>query len=102
MDAQLILAIISILGNVVPQIGANSVLIGEIITDLAAIIPALVKEVEDVVPMIQNIITALKAKDGITPEQLAALDVMEAQLDADFDKAAADEGFGPPPAPSVS
>src|SRR5690349_24856469 len=101
MDAQLILTIISLLAKVVPQIGANSALITEIITDLSAIIPALVKEVEDVVPMIRNIITALKSKDGVTPEQLAALDAMEDQLDADFDKAAADEGFGPPPTPAT-
>lgn len=83
--------LITLLGKIVPAIGANADLINTIITALEQIVPVLIQEYKDLVPEVQNIIAALKGTDGITDAQWAALDALEAQIDAEFDQAAKDE-----------
>ena len=97
-------AIVALLGNLLPAVGGNTALIDSIIETLAKVLPEAISTAKDLVPAIQNIIAALKGTDGITPEQWAALDALQTQADTDFDKAAADEGFGPetPPVPPAA
>lgn len=86
-------SIVVLLGKFVPAVAGNTQLIDSIIETLAKILPEAISTAKDLVPEIKNIIDALRGTDGITPEQWAALDALQAQADADFDQAAADEGF---------
>lgn len=81
---------LGLLAQVVPQLGgANAVLITQIVNGLIALVPLLIKEYKDAIPFVQNVITLLKSSNQITPEQLIALDVLETQIDAAFEAAAA-------------
>lgn len=94
----IVTVLITLLGRLVPAIGANADLINTIITALEQIVPVLIQEYKDLVPIVQNIIAALKGTDGISADQWAALDALEKQIDADFEQAASDEGMPPGPA----
>jgi hypothetical protein len=85
--------LITLLGKIVPAIGANADLINTIITALEQIVPVLIQEYKDLVPEVQNIVAALKGTDGITTDQWNALDALEGQIDAEFGQAAKDEGL---------
>lgn len=83
----LIPVILSLLETILPAINSSGT-IAKIIATLVQIIPIVVKEVQDLVPMVKNIIAALKSTDGITEDQLAQLEALDAQCDADFETAA--------------
>lgn len=63
--------------------------VGTIISVIGEVLPIVVKEAQDLAPIISNIISVLRDDAEITPDQLAALDAFEAVIDADFDDAAA-------------
>lgn len=69
--------------------GVNVALIGKIIAAMTDIVPVVMQEYRDLVPIVRNIITALKADPATSADQLAELEAMEAQWDAEFDAAAA-------------
>lgn len=79
-----------------PQI----VLIIKILEDA---IPVLIKEYQDVAPMIKNIITALKGNGAISPEQTVQLDGLNTKVDEEFEAAAqaalAEDAAADKPAP---
>lgn len=79
------LAVIAKLAPLAGQVGA----VGEVISTLQQVIPVAVDLGEAVWPVLKNIITQLRSNEGVTPQQWADLDVLEAQIDAAFDKAAA-------------
>lgn len=83
-----ILSAITLILQLVEDVNDNTTAIGKIIAWLEQIVPLVVTEVETVLPMIQNIIAALKSSDAVTDAQLAALDTLEAQTDAAFEAAA--------------
>jgi len=90
-----ILLLLQVLAQIIPAL-SNSATLTSIINALVALLPTLIKEVQDVAPLVQNIIDALRGNQVITPEQLAALDELEAKYDAEFEAAAAmpdDEGM---------
>ena len=88
MDA-VIQLLLGLLQQLLPSLGvANAGLISKIVEGLVALIPVLIKEYKDVLPMVQNVISALKANAAITPEQIIKLQTIEAQIDADFETAA--------------
>lgn len=91
MNPDTLKAILSVVSFALPFIkgvaGATGP-VGSIITILAEAAPLAVKAAQDVAPMVKNIIAALKANGAVTPEQWAALDALEKQIDADFDAAA--------------
>lgn len=86
--SEAIVALLTVIAQIAPTLGAGST-ITNIINTLVSLLPILVKEVQDVAPHVQNIINALRGNDNITPEQLAALDALEAKADAEFEAAAA-------------
>jgi phage-related protein len=98
MDISTILtALLAIIEDIAPTAAAGT--IGKIIAALVNLLPLIIKEIQALVPIVQNIITALRGNGQITPEQLDALDAMEAQIDADYDaaeKAAEAEDNAPP------
>lgn len=81
-------AVLSLIAALLPA-GANAALIEKIIEALVALIPIIMQEYKDLLPIVKNIIVAVKGDPATTAEQLDALDAMEAQLDADYEAAAA-------------
>ena len=81
-----ILLLLQVLAQIIPSL-TSSATITNIITTLVSLLPTLIKEVQDVAPLIQNIIDALRSNSVITPEQLAALDDLEVKVDAEFEAA---------------
>lgn len=86
----IITAVITLLGQLVPLIGGNSVLIANIVSTLIALIPAITEEVQTLIPMVKNIIAALQADPTTTAAQLATLVTLDAQCDSAFEQAAID------------
>lgn len=62
--------------------------IDNIVTILEEWLPTLLKEAEDLVPVVQQIITTLQGNSTLTDDQKSAIDALNAQVDADFDAAA--------------
>lgn len=59
--------------------------ISSIISTLTEVVPLIVKEFQDVVPFVKNIITTLRGNSEVTQDQLDQLDILEAKVDAAFD-----------------
>ena len=96
-------AVVAMLSALLPLItGGASTEIDTIINVLIQLIPQVVQEVEQVGPIITNIITALKGSAAITPAQLTALQAVEAQYDAAFEVAASAAGDPLPAIPPVA
>jgi CHASE3 domain sensor protein len=87
---QIIQLALTLLEQLLPRLaGANAPLISQIISGLVALVPLLIKEYNDAVPFVNNVIQLLKNHDKVTPEQLQTLDILETQIDASFEAAAA-------------
>lgn len=82
-----ILAILNVILQISGSSSAQTIIL--IISMLEKAIPLLVKEYQDVAPMIKNIIAVLRNNDVVTDAQQAQLDVLEKQTDDAFDVAAA-------------
>ncbi|GAB9224792.1 hypothetical protein ACFLEY_21765 [Bradyrhizobium sp. YCK136] len=80
--------ILSLISALVPA-GTNAALIEKIVAALIQIVPVVVKEYQDLVPIVRNIIGALKADPSTTAAQLEQLQQLEVEWDADFEAAAA-------------
>lgn len=83
-----IAALLTVIAQIAPSIGVPSI-VTTIINTLVQLLPTIIKEVKDVAPLVQNIIDALRANSVILPEQLKALDDLEARYDAEFEAAVA-------------
>ncbi len=88
MNAQVIIAGVSLLASLVGKI-TDSASVNNIITILEAWLPTIISEIQSLVPVVQGIIATLKGSDVLTADQIAAIDALNAQVDADFDAAAA-------------
>ena len=86
MSWTVVASILQTLLSLIPQI-TSSAKINEIITQLINLIPIAVKEAQDIVPLIRNIITALSNSGSVTPDQVAALKALDAEIDASYDAA---------------
>lgn len=80
--------ILALLQTLAPLI-SNSSAVSAIVKTLIDIIPPLVKEAQDLVPVVKNIIAALKENPASTEDQLAQLAELDAKVDAEFEAAAA-------------
>jgi hypothetical protein len=87
-----IATVIRLIETALPMLGAiktGNAFIDVTIQVLAQALPVIIKEARDLYPIVKNIIAALKDGATVTQEQWDALDVLERQIDADFDAAAA-------------
>lgn len=75
-------ALLALLQQLAP--GATTQIISQVISILTALIPVLIQEYKDLLPIVQNVITVLQQSDEITDDQWDALDAMSAQYDAEF------------------
>lgn len=93
MTASIAQIIVSLLSALLPLVGnLASGAVGNIISLLEEIIPVAVKEAEDLVAPIENIIASIKGSGAVTADQLTALEALNAQIDAEFDAAAKGAG----------
>lgn len=97
MNAALLQLFVTIIGQLINEVlgatgSASATTVSNVISLLENILPDVIKAGGEIVTMVQNIIAALKGTQ-ITPEQWAALDAFEKQIDTDFDQAATDEGL---------
>jgi hypothetical protein len=88
MNLTIIATLLQMILSIIPQL-TDSKGVNKVVAMLLQVVPIVVKEAQDLLPMVQNIIAALSAKDGVTPDQLAALKALDAQVDAAFDQAVA-------------
>lgn len=95
--------ILALIQQLVPA-STSAALVEKILAVLIQLVPVLVKEYQDLLPIVQNIIVALKSDPSTTADQLAALQNLEVQWDADFEAAAAAaqaEDASPPAPPTA-
>lgn len=89
MDAKTIIAaFLTLLQGVVGTSTTNDT-ISKVITALIDLIPAIVQEVSDLLPIVKNIIATMRGSSVVTADQLDQLDTLEKQIDDAFDAAAA-------------
>lgn len=75
--------------NVILPFVPGGAAVAPVLTILEKVVPIVVKEAQDLTPIVKNIITTIRADPATTNEQLAKLAEQEAVLDAAFDAAAA-------------
>lgn len=82
-------AVLTLISVLLPALGGNAALVEKIIAALVALYPIIKQEYTDLLPIVKNIVLALKADPSTTAAQLDDLDKMETQIDADYEMAAA-------------
>lgn len=83
-------ALIALINQLLPILGTNqAMLIASIIDALEKWVPLIVTGMEELYQPVKNIIAALTNSDSTTPEQQAALQSLDAQVDAAFEAIAA-------------
>lgn len=88
MNVQVVLGMLNILLAAIPQMTSSKV-VSQTVAWLLQIEPILVQFSEDLGPVISNIVAAFAANPATTATQLAALKVLDAKTDKDFDDAIA-------------
>lgn len=84
----IIQSVLALITQIAPLI-KDSAAIASIISTLEQIIPVIGQEINDLAQPVKNIIAALSANPDTTADQLAALQALDAQVDAAFDAAVA-------------
>ncbi len=82
-----ITSLLAMLEVIAPTISGSGT-VQTVINTLLQIVPVLIKEYQDVMPSVNNIITSLKTNSDITKEQWTQLEELEKIIDADFEDAA--------------
>jgi hypothetical protein len=80
-------AVLGIIQTLIP-IASGSQGVTSILALLTNLIPVAIKEYNDLLPIIQNIIRALKDDPTTTPDQLVQLEALNQQVDQAFEAAA--------------
>ena len=102
MTLQSIMGILNIILALIPQI-PDSKKVSQTIAWLLQIEPTIVQYAEEVGPIISNIVAAFEANPATTATQIAALKVLDAKADKDFDDAISAYLMShPEPAPAAS
>jgi len=86
MNISTLTTILNMILAFIPQI-TNSKNINAIVAWLVQIEPTLVEFYSEIGPVITNIVAALAANPATTADQLAALKILDAKVDAAFDDA---------------
>jgi hypothetical protein len=97
----IITLLLTLIGQLLPAVGASTPAIQTILNALVAVVPALIQEAMDMVPIVQNIIAALKNNPATTQAQMVVLNDLDAQCDAAFEDAVSKSQAGDPAAQPV-
>ncbi len=85
MISSTILAVLAMIEQILPLVGSTSTtvtMIASIIDALTKLMPYIVDEISTVYTAVKNIIEQLQNTGAPTPEQLTALQSLDAQVDA--------------------
>jgi hypothetical protein len=83
-------AVLALIEQILPLLGSSqATLIASIIDALVKWLPLIIQEVSALYQPVKNIIAALSANAGTTPDQLATLQQLDAQVDTAFEAIAA-------------
>lgn len=87
----IITTVLSLIQSLLPALGSagGASLVERIVATLLQLIPVLIKEYADLLPIVKNIITALKGDESTTAAQFEVLEQLDAQVDEAFEAAAA-------------
>lgn len=88
MDIATIGLVLNILLQLVSGISDNKT-VQKVIDLLEQWLPVVLKEAQDLVPVVMGIISTLQGNDVLEPADVARIDALNAQVDADFDAASA-------------
>jgi hypothetical protein len=86
----IVTVLITLLAKLVPAIAGNSETVTTIVNALVELTPVLIKEYQDLLPYVKNIIAVLKGDPATTQAQLDQLAALDQQVDAAFEAAATD------------
>lgn len=89
MNAALIQVVLQAILGLLQGSSFTSTAVQNVLTALDVLIPVIIKEYNDLLPMVKNIITALKSSDALTDQQLADAEAQDAKVDAAFEAAVA-------------
>ena len=78
---------IAFLAEVAPGLSTATAVV-KAVDQIGALLPVIVKEYKDLVPIVQSTIAALKGNGSVTDDDLAKLTAYEAVIDAEFEAAA--------------
>ena len=89
-------ALLGLITNLIPLLtsSANASLIDSIIKTLTEFVPFIIDEISALYTPVKNIIAALSATPATNAAQLAQLQVLDQQVDAAFEAAAASTDAG--------
>lgn len=79
-----IIAFLAVIAQIAPALGSSAA-IQNIINTLIQIIPQLIGTIENLAPLVKNIIAGLQSNGSITPEQWTQLDQLNDSADKDFE-----------------
>lgn len=88
MNAATITTILTVLQSLLTKFGAPKIA-DEVITALVALVPIVISQAKEVLPIVQNIIDTLKS-DNVTDEQLEKLDELTDHINEAFNQAYAE------------
>lgn len=78
-------SLLSMIASLLPQLsGLTSANITSIISTIIGILPTVIQEIEQLGPIVSNIIAILSGNAAATPDQITALQSAQAQIDAAF------------------
>lgn len=90
---------LTLIAQIAPSLGTSAA-IQNIINTLIQIIPQLIGTVENLAPLVKNIVSGLQSNGTITPEQWTQLDQLNTSADNDFEDIASQ--FNPDGTPIAS
>lgn len=80
-------AVLAMIEELLPLLD-NSSVVAKVLTALEAIVPLVIKEYHDLVPLTKNIIGALQSNDAVSNDDWERLETMEQSIDSEFEAAA--------------
>lgn len=87
--------IVSLLTSIVPTISADAGVASSTVGVLEQIVPIITTDAPQFISAVKNVIAATSSSGLITPAQIDALQVLDAQCDAAFERAAIAAGAAP-------
>ena len=99
MISTAIQTLLALIEALLPTIGvASTSVIEKIVAALVQIVPIIAANASNFLTPVKNIIAALQSSGAVTPDQMTALQALDAQVDAAFEAAATDASAAPDPA----
>lgn len=85
---------LTLIEGLLPELGLSNAsnIVNQILNALIAIVPIIAANATNFITPVKNIIAALQSSGAVTPDQITALQQLDATCDAAFDAAAGNAG----------